>query len=252
MISLNLIPDIKQEFLDAKSQRDKYVGWSVIVGGGFIAIAVVFGLAVLAQWAFVTSTRASIEEAQSELDNKESITTLLTAQGQLLEVPRMHQERPRTIRLFSYLSTLTPEDVRLSNVEVDMDNNRIDIIGTTESIRDLNIFVDTLKLADYELGPRVDEQLLRDGDQELETLFSQINQDFSDIELSEPQRAFSNVISTLNIRASGGEVGFTIQLDFNRDIFDAQYSTVRMTVDGEETRQNNNEPLFEEVILEEE
>ncbi len=225
MITLNLIPDIKNDYIKAKRSRDRIIAWSLVVGGSFAGLVVVAGIIVTVQWFIVDGTKDSIENLYGQLQDKENITTVLTTQGQLQELPYLHENKPRATRLFSYLTTLTPDNARLSSVDVDFDSNTAEIRGSTDSIRDLNILVDTFKAAQYRLGPTVDIE-----DEQFESLATQLDEEFEDMELSDPAPAFNRVVSSLNIQTSGEGINFTLRFAFNSDLFDARYSAVQMLV----------------------
>lgn len=245
MITLNLLPDIKNDYLKAKRSRDRVVAWSIVVGGSFAGIVVVALLIVGIQWFIVDGTRNTIEDLSNRLQNSEDITTVLTVQGQLQKLPGLHQDKPRATRLFSYLTTLTPNNTRLGSVEIDYENNEVEIRGSTQTIRDLNILVDTFKAAEYRTGPFVDPE----DDEEFESLATLLEEDFSRIDPdAEFMAAFSRVVSSLSIQSGGEGVNFTLQFSFSPNLFDARYSAVELRVpDFVDRDRTPAEAIFEET-----
>lgn len=245
MITLNLLPDIKNDYLKAKRSRDRVVAWSVVVGGSFAGLVVVALLIVGIQWFIVDGTRNTIDDLSARLQNSEDITTVLTVQNQLQELPGLHENKPRATRLFSYLTTLTPNNTRLGAVEIDYENSQVEIRGTTETIRDLNILVDTFKAAQYRSGPLVDPE----GDEEFESLATILEGDVSSIDPdTEFTSAFSRVVSSLSIQSGGDGVSFTLQFSYNTDLFDARYSVVELQIPDFVDRDSTPaEAIFEET-----
>lgn len=245
MMTLNLLPDIKNDYLKAKRSRDRVVAWSIVVGGSFAGIVVVALLIVGIQWFIVDGTRNTIADLSDRLQNSEDITTVLTVQGQLQELPALHQDKPRATRLFSYLTTLTPNNTRLGSVEIDYENNEVEIRGSTQTIRDLNILVDTFKAAEYRTGPLVDPE----DEEDFESLATLLEEDFSRIDPdTEFMAAFSRVVSSLSIQSGGEGVNFTLEFSFNPDLFDARYSVVELRIpDFVDRDRTPAETIFEET-----
>ncbi len=243
MITLNLLPDSKQEFVKAKRTRDRLVFWSVSVAGFFIGVLVIFGSALGIQWFVVDSTRNQIEELSQELENEDSIINVLTVQNQLQALPQIHSEKPKATRFFRYLSAVVPETVNLNSTEIDFDNEIIEISGEARSVRDFNALVDILKVAEYNLGPEADAE-----DPGVETLSTQLESELDEDDFDETGRAFREVVSDLSVDSTSEEVNFSIELRYNPEIFSRNYAAVVITVSDtslEDILQEDEDVTFE-------
>ena len=61
MIEINLIPSVKKELLKARMTRNIIISFSVLVGGGAIALVVVLGLILGGQLAFEAISDGNID-----------------------------------------------------------------------------------------------------------------------------------------------------------------------------------------------
>uniref|UniRef100_UPI004056B848 hypothetical protein n=1 Tax=Candidatus Electrothrix sp. TaxID=2170559 RepID=UPI004056B848 len=88
-------------------------------------------------------------------------------QNQLDSIPEISAERPNTSRVFTYLRTVTPKDVFISSIEIDVVNSTMEITGTSSSLALINTFADTLKFATFtyvDVDDEEGESRVDDGD----------------------------------------------------------------------------------------
>ncbi len=229
MITINLLPDIKKDYINARRQRNKVVGWSIFAGGGAIVLVIISLIIIAAQWVVVNNTRENVEALSQELADKEDVIELITVQNQLQVLPELHLQKPKIDRLFEYLQSLTPEGVRLSSVRLDMDRQILEITGNARSIRDFNALVDTYKATLYQ-AQSVDSN----GDS---TSFSS------------PLAAFEDVRSVMSIDAATQNANFRITMEFDPAIFDARYPSVRISANGVVADEDDSgEVIFDDSI----
>src|SRR5690606_9936133 len=79
----------------------------------------------------------------------EDLDKILTIQHQLETLPELHTTKTETSRLFSYLNSVTPVEVKISSVNVDFVNYTMIIEGTADSLAAVNKYADTLKFVTY-------------------------------------------------------------------------------------------------------
>lgn len=131
MIEINLIPDIKQDYLKAKRARTVVASGAILVG--IVSVAVVVLLAV---YLFgVQTLRSSI--ADGEIDKKSNqlkaipdLGNMLTIQNQLATLTEIHQNKNVDSRLIALLTEFNPADpnqVVYSQVSVDTEEGKIHI-----------------------------------------------------------------------------------------------------------------------------
>lgn len=168
MISINLIPDVKANYL--KSQQTKYA----VMLSAFVITALFVG-ATLLLWLFTGFQKQVINGVEEDIDNSvtkisqiENLEQIVTVKNQLDAIPGLHDQKPVTSRLFNYLVFLVPDNIGLSKASVDysganFDAALTDIIGQDEvligggielsgkgdSFRDVNTFADGLKNATF-------------------------------------------------------------------------------------------------------
>lgn len=153
MIGLNLLPDIKKEFIAAQRTRNFVISLSilaVIIAGGltvFLALFVYVG-----QSTAIGLQKDSINKNHAELASKPEIEKYLTIQSQLEALNSLHGGDNKSIysRIFDYLVKLNPAEphsVSLSSVKVNKEGYVIEMQGTTSDFRSLDVFKNTLEKA---------------------------------------------------------------------------------------------------------
>lgn len=203
MIQLNLLPDVKLEYI--KSNRVK----RLVMLGSFgvislcIGILVVLGLIVfLWQGVRLNSLDHSISTSAQKLKNTPDIDKVLTVQSQLQSIDQLHAAKPVVSRLFSYITAVTPSKVTLQVFSSSFSDSTITLTGQTQSLEEVNKFVDTLKFTDMVTGT---------GDKQ------------------QTSRAFSKVVLQGFGRDSQG-ASFNISLNFSPDIFDSSKTDIKLVV----------------------
>lgn len=131
MIEINLVPDVKQELINAQRVRTTVISLSILVG--IAAIAVVILLAV---WVFgVQAARGAlsddaIKKESQKLSQVADISNTLTIQNQLSKLTQMHTTKSVDSRIFDVLATINPpapNDIKVSNLSLDSSTKTIKI-----------------------------------------------------------------------------------------------------------------------------
>lgn len=132
MIEINLIPDVKQEYLHAKRVRNTVVSSAIIVG--IVALAAVV---ILAAYSFgaqpLRSAHADsqIDERFKTLSDVPDLGNILTIQGQLAAISDLHSdEKVISSRLLEVLTAINPgsdNEVTYSQVRLDVETGMIHI-----------------------------------------------------------------------------------------------------------------------------
>lgn len=207
MIQINLLPDIKLQYL--KSQRIKrlFILISILAAAGFAAIAVLVGLWVGAQRLHLNGVQADIDQTAQQLKEESDLSKIVTIQKQLDRLPELHGSKLAMQRLFGYISEVVPNEVSLNSLQLDArDQFSVELRGRATDTRTVNVFVDSIKNAVFRHG---------DGEQ-------------TEI------KPFSNVrVQTYGLEETGGadsKAAFTILLTFNPIIFDNTVANPLLTV----------------------
>ncbi len=150
MITLNLLPDIKKEYLKANRTKRMLLMTAFFVSVGFIAATVLVALYVLGvQKLQISNSQGSIDQSINTLTWTEDLDKIVTIQNQLNALPSLHEGTTAAGRLFDYLEVLTPNDVNLTSVRIEYSDNLVEIKGTGTDFKSVNTFVDTLKNATF-------------------------------------------------------------------------------------------------------
>lgn len=133
MIQVNLLPDVKQELINARRMRATVVSISIIamiVSGGIVALLAAYVFAGQAVRGVVADN--SIKDKFSELQKTEDLSNMLTVQNQLTKISQTHADKTITSRLFDVLSVIipaAPNDVSLTSSQLDTETGTLTIEG---------------------------------------------------------------------------------------------------------------------------
>lgn len=245
MIQLNLLPDVKLQYIRARHRKRLVVGISMITSAAFLAILISMFLFVrVGQKKHLNDLDKDITTASQTLSGKPELDKVLTVQNQLKSLDGLHDSKVVSSRLFEFLSQVTPKGATISDVTVDFQLMTITIVGNANSLGTVNTFVDTLKFTEYETDPTNENRP----------------------EKADP-RAFSGVVlgnfalSTAEEKKSAGaeNVSYDIRLSFQPAIFanlppnQTNNTPVRLKVPNQVTTQSEvakpDDNLFEQNQL---
>jgi len=200
MLQFNLLPDVKLQYV--KTQRTKHLLTLV----SFIVSAVGIGLLTLsivtvdvAQKAILHKANNDIAKYSKQLKAVPDLNKILTVQNQLGTLTTLHDQKPVSTRLFTYIAQVTPTDASLNKLSLDYSAGTITLGGNATSLDVVSKYTDTLKATKYKLS----------GDDTL-------------------HKAFTNVVLSSFGRGDKGAT-FSITFNFDPAIFDSK-NNVTLTV----------------------
>lgn len=215
MIQLNLLPDVKLEYVKAEKRKRVVITLSFLTSAAFLTIFIFLLVFVrFAQKTHINALTDDISSNTQQLTQNEDLNKVLTVQNQLNSLPGLHDDKVVSSRLFDYLTQLTPNNATISDVDIDFLENTLVITGNANNLGTVNKFADTLKFTEYRLNDQTAEeaQANQTTDQELPNAFSDV------------------VLSNFSlVTASGANTnkGATFELTFT---FDPQiFSTIETT-----------------------
>lgn len=133
MIEVNLIPDVKREYLRAQRMRNSVISLSIlvsIIAGATVALLIVYvGTQTAREWL----ADRSIKEQYSKLSSVEDADQIVTIQNQLSQLSSMHNNKMINSRIFSVLEAVNPpapNDIKMSTVNLDPSETRLTIEGS--------------------------------------------------------------------------------------------------------------------------
>lgn len=192
MIQLNLLPNLKLEYVKAQRSKRLVSSISIVISLIALGLLTVFFLYNLYQKHTISHLNSSITNNLKTLKNEKDINKILTLQNQLDNLTPLHSAKPNTANIFSYLNQVTPAQATISNTNLDFNQKTIVISGKADTVNTVNQYVDTLKLTTYKIGK----------DQP-----------------NDAKNAFSNVVLA-GFSIGNGQVTYTINLSFDPVIFD--------------------------------
>ena len=136
MIEINLIPDVKQEMIQAQKLRNTAISISIIVAIAAGGVVVLLGLLVGAQTVRESSLRSDIKKQFATLKNTENIDNALTIQHQLAKIAELNKNKTIDSRLLDVIGAIkpaAPNDVKYSTVRLDPTTRTLTIEGMAEN-----------------------------------------------------------------------------------------------------------------------
>lgn len=149
MIQLNLLPDVKMEYIKAQRARGLVISASILITLAAIAILVLLLAIDGLQKKHLSDLSHDIATQSSKLQHEPQINKMLTVQNQLESLTALHAAKPAVSRLFDYLNGVTPAQVNITDFKVDFTQNTATFTGTSDSLANVNKYVDTLKFTTY-------------------------------------------------------------------------------------------------------
>lgn len=176
MVELNLLPDVKKEFLQAQRARNRVIATSILAMIISVGAIVALGFFVyVGQAGTMWYLTGQVKDKENRLKNIPDINKYVTLQNQLANITPLHEDKEVYSRLLSYLTVLNPvapNNVELGSLQVDSANKEIVFTGTTKSFEAFNVFKDTL----------LNAELISSEDENAgEKLFSSVNVESSSL-----------------------------------------------------------------------
>lgn len=151
MIQLNLLPDVKMEYVRAQRSRRLMTTVSILVTAVSVGLLVLMLAANGLQKKHLNDLSTDIQERSRELAKQPQIDRILTVQNQLSSLNSLHEQKPAAAKMLEYMNQVTPSQVAINNLRVDLTAQTITIIGSADAISSVNKYVDTLKFTTYKI-----------------------------------------------------------------------------------------------------
>lgn len=222
MIQLNLLPDVKKEYLRAQSARRKTITLSI-----FATIIVVGLTAVVAFYVYAVQNGIMYLQTQdikgkaSQLSAVKDIDKYLTIQNQLEQLSDLHGNKNDFSRLLDFLPKLNPappRNVALTNLDVNTEESTLTFKGRVSDYSALATFRDTLANAmlTYQTGG-IDHQASK--------LFA----------TTDGKKPVEITAASYEKTSTTAGVTFTIVARYDPEAFKQQNVNVQVTVPNKET-----------------
>jgi Tfp pilus assembly protein PilN len=209
-VQFNLLPDVKLEF--AKQQRTKRLVYSVAALASIVAI-IVASVAYISVGVFqkrlLDNAGKDIATYTQKLNSIQDLGKILTIQNQLNSLPGLHQQKHYVSRLFTYLPQVTPTTVSITKLDIDTAASTIVVSGSADTVKTVNIYVDTLKFTGYILDGVKDQTTCNNNEHKG-------NWDKTKSICTKP--AFSNVVLSM-VGRDDKAASYTIDASFDSTLF---------------------------------
>jgi len=149
MIQLNLLPDVKLEYIKAQRSRRLVTSSAVLVSLIAIGLLVILLAVSGLQKKHISDLTNDIANQSRQLQQKPQVDKILTVQNQLESLTALHAAKPAASQLFDYLNQVTPTQVNITSFNVDFTAQTMTITGTADALSSVNKYVDTLKFTKY-------------------------------------------------------------------------------------------------------
>ncbi len=153
MIELNLLPDVKKEFIKAQRTRNSVISGAILVC--IVAVGVIAMLATTvygAQKVLKDNLSKEIVSNHKKVEEKQEINKYLAIQSQLKYLDEGASQRSVYGRLLEYLPQLNPAppfNITLYEVKLTKEVTTINMTGVASSFEAVNNFKNTLERATF-------------------------------------------------------------------------------------------------------
>lgn len=149
MIQFNLLPDVKVEYIKTQKLKRLVVAISIVSSAvSVVILLIVLGISAT-QKAHLSNLDEDINRLTTELESTPELKSILSVQSQLGSLPQLYDGRPAIDRLPTYLDQITPADLGIGRLTLDLSLSSIEIEGKAASLELVNSFVDSLKFTTY-------------------------------------------------------------------------------------------------------
>lgn len=148
MIEINLVPDIKQELIQAQRVRSAVISVAIVIG--IVAIIVVTLLAI---YVFGVQTVRSalddngIKDGSAKLASVQDLSKTLTIQNQLTKISALDSQKKIDSRIFDLLHAIippAPNVVTISTLSLDSTTDTLTVEGQASDYTAVEVFKKTI------------------------------------------------------------------------------------------------------------
>lgn len=151
MIEINLVPDVKQELIKARTIRSAVVSGAIITTIIAAAIVVILSIYVFGvQTVRNVVADEDIKKGSSQLSSVEDLSKILTIQNQLTKINALNDQKKIDSRVFTMLLAIippAPNQVQVSTLDINAATSTITLEGQTPTYPSLEAFKKTIAAA---------------------------------------------------------------------------------------------------------
>ncbi len=193
MVQLNLLPDIKLQYIKTKRTKRMVIGISLVVIVASIALfLLMFSFVNIAQKGHISRLDKETSASISKIQNTPGINEILTIQNQLSVVNPAHEAKPATERVLPFINQFIPPGSKITNIQIDFTANTLSVSGTSPDIQTVNKIIDSFKFATFVTKSSPDDK---------------------------SRHPFTDVVSSGLSVSNAAESPFSINMTFDKSIF---------------------------------
>lgn len=148
MIEINLVPDVKLEYIRTRIMRNFVVSMSIMAAIAFVAVASLLAVVYGGQLVLGATKDETIKKESANLLSITDIDKTVTVQRQLSKIEQQHDEKLITSRLFDSIMAINPpapNQIAVSTLKLNPSEKMVTIEGSaTSGFLALEIFKKTL------------------------------------------------------------------------------------------------------------
>lgn len=136
MIEINLVPDIKQEFLKTQRQRNRVISYSILAGIIAVGVVIITALWYASMLGLGTLYSNQIDNNSKELLGAQDLNKTVTLQSQLATIDALHsakQDYSIIADLLEKVNPARPNNIKIVQTKVDPATRKMTITGTAEN-----------------------------------------------------------------------------------------------------------------------
>lgn len=176
MIQINLLPDIKKEFIRAQKARNDIISICIFIIIGCVALlGLLFFYINAVQRGQDWLVSKSISDTHKDLKKVDELEKYLTVQSQLSALPSLHEQKSIYSRMFAYLPVLNPappNNVGIGKLYIDESNTSVTLTGSATNFPAVNVFKNSLENASLTYKQSAGQA--GDSEEVKEKLFSEV------------------------------------------------------------------------------
>lgn len=149
MVQINLLPDIKKEFIKSQQTKKAVITFSALLSIVMLVLTVLFFLYVqFGQALRLKSVQNDIDDNIKTIKRQNNAQKIITVQGTLANISGLQDKKAITTRLFDYVNGFTNKEVSYSSIKFDNSANTMTLSGNAESVEKINALANNLKSAE--------------------------------------------------------------------------------------------------------
>ncbi len=210
MVQINLLPDVKREYLHSQQMKHTFIIGSVLLAATvLVLLALLYGYVQVLQPRHRVNLQKDIDVTVASIQDKKDGSKVVTVQGALEQLPGLQDKKLMTTRLFGYIQGFTPTGIAYNDVSLDTSINTMKLTGTSVSYERANALANNLKSAQFSYKQNDTTQTIQ---------------------------PFSNIVFEGLSKSEQAEVGsavsFQISFTYNPILFDQSISDTKLVVNA--------------------